>query len=46
MVLFYINYLLTFHLTRGEFLNYRNLEIDLQYAENDGCCSKYRLTNG
>ena len=46
ILLFFIKYLLTFHLTNGEFLKYRNLEIDLQFVENDGCCSKYRLTNG
>ena len=46
MILFHINFLLTFYLTRGEFFKYRNLEIDLQFVENDGCCSKYTLTYG
>ena len=46
MILFFTKYLLTFHLANGEFFNYRNLEIDLQFVENGGCCSKYRLTNG
>ena len=39
-------FLYLIYLVNGEFHKYRNLEIDLEYVENEGCCSKYRLTNG